>query len=259
MGDLMTSRWAYEALAVTQFKDNAYERNFFEIEKKISYANFRNSFVIPKLETTITQLEKKEKSTIDSSKRSYYFDLLNSEITKLHAELNGKAPFFKEMNSLNSKDFNSDIAENLRDYLQKYKKYYQKQQSKLSYQKDKIYKSLIKKLGSKKALVKLKTQNQNENIENLMLNAAKVKKIVTKNGRLIQKKDPIFLEPYSHYGRAQFYASEKKIGNWQISTFAFNSLIIWLTSLLLYFTLLHNTLRKMIESNWWRNILKKIK
>ena len=29
IGDLMTSRWAYEALAVTQFKDNAYEKYFF--------------------------------------------------------------------------------------------------------------------------------------------------------------------------------------------------------------------------------------
>jgi amino acid transporter len=28
IGDMMTSRWAYEALAVTQFKDNVYEKYF---------------------------------------------------------------------------------------------------------------------------------------------------------------------------------------------------------------------------------------
>jgi ABC-type multidrug transport system ATPase subunit len=32
IGDMMTSRWAYEALAVDQFKDNKFTRNFFELD-----------------------------------------------------------------------------------------------------------------------------------------------------------------------------------------------------------------------------------
>ena len=30
IGDLMTARWSFEAMAVEQFKNNKYEKNFFE-------------------------------------------------------------------------------------------------------------------------------------------------------------------------------------------------------------------------------------
>jgi len=247
VGDLMTSRWAYEALAVTQFKDNPYEKNFFEVEKKISYANFRASFIIPKLESLITQLGKKE-----TKNKATEFKLLQKETTKLYNELNGKAPKFKYIDKLNEKDFTTEIGEELREYLLKFKKFYQKQQSKYTTQKDKIYAQLIKKLGSKNALVKFKMDNHNENISNIVLNVNSIEKIKEKDGQLIQKKDPVFFEPYVNYGRAQFYASEKKIGNLHIGTFAFNNIVIWLTSLVLYFMLLDNTLRKILEAKIWK-------
>ena len=37
----MASRWAYEALAVTQFKDNKYEKKFFKYDKQMSFANWK--------------------------------------------------------------------------------------------------------------------------------------------------------------------------------------------------------------------------
>ncbi len=40
IGDMMTSRWAYEALAVEQFKGNRFQKNFFEFDKKISNLNY---------------------------------------------------------------------------------------------------------------------------------------------------------------------------------------------------------------------------
>ena len=49
IGDVMTSRWAYEALAVNQFSNNEYEKHFFEDEKRISQASYYSSLLIPKL------------------------------------------------------------------------------------------------------------------------------------------------------------------------------------------------------------------
>ncbi len=44
IGDMMTARWSFEALAVEQFKNNRFERNFFrynlEINQNDWYANF---------------------------------------------------------------------------------------------------------------------------------------------------------------------------------------------------------------------------
>ncbi len=49
IGDIMASRWAYEAIAVTQFKDNKYEKYFYPSEKKAKNANYYRSYAIPGL------------------------------------------------------------------------------------------------------------------------------------------------------------------------------------------------------------------
>ena len=55
------------------------------------------------------------------------------------------------------------------------------------------------------------------------------------------------MDPGSRTGRAHFYSPVKFIGPVAIDTFWFNTGALWLMSLLLYLTLQHNTLRKVIE------------
>lgn len=55
IGDVMTSRWAYEALAVTQYMDNRYEKNFFDAEMLLSRAAFCASFLIPRLQVKLEE------------------------------------------------------------------------------------------------------------------------------------------------------------------------------------------------------------
>ncbi len=55
IGDLMTSRWAYEALAVEQFKNNRYMQQFFDIDQQISDATYKESFLIPTLLTSVDE------------------------------------------------------------------------------------------------------------------------------------------------------------------------------------------------------------
>ena len=43
-----------------------------------------------------------------------------------------------------------------------------------------------------------------------------------------------------------------EIGNWKIDTFWFNFAVIWLMTLVLYLTLLHDTLRKAV--NFFSNV-----
>jgi len=45
--ELMPTKWAYEALMVTQFKENEFEKNFFDYEKRISYNNFKSAYLLP--------------------------------------------------------------------------------------------------------------------------------------------------------------------------------------------------------------------
>ena len=49
-GNAMVSRWAYEALAAEQFKNNQYEINYYEYDRLISHSAYQSSFLIPRLE-----------------------------------------------------------------------------------------------------------------------------------------------------------------------------------------------------------------
>ena len=40
-GEMMVSRWAYEALAVYQFKNNEYEKHFYSFDKEKSIAEYK--------------------------------------------------------------------------------------------------------------------------------------------------------------------------------------------------------------------------
>src|SRR5688572_22161015 len=49
VADLMASRWAYEAMAVYQFKNNSYEKSFYTFEKVESQSDYKSSFFVDKL------------------------------------------------------------------------------------------------------------------------------------------------------------------------------------------------------------------
>ena len=51
VADFITSRWAFEALCVTQFKDNNYNKLFYDVDKRISELQFKKIYLIPELKT----------------------------------------------------------------------------------------------------------------------------------------------------------------------------------------------------------------
>src|SRR5690349_3983009 len=50
VADLMASRWAYEALAVDQFKNNSFEKPYFTTEQFESQADFRSAYLVGELD-----------------------------------------------------------------------------------------------------------------------------------------------------------------------------------------------------------------
>src|SRR5688572_26548524 len=53
VGDLMASRWAFEAAMVTQFKDNKFEKEFYIYDKVMANSDFQKVYLIPELETKL--------------------------------------------------------------------------------------------------------------------------------------------------------------------------------------------------------------
>ncbi|MEO1256124.1 MAG: hypothetical protein AAFY41_14740, partial [Bacteroidota bacterium] len=87
----------------------------------------------------------------------------------------------------------------------------------------------------------------NEFLADLLMNRAHLDMVYRGEDQLIQKKDPVFMRPYSSIGRAHFYAPFKVLLGYEIPTFYFNIAFVWFMSIVLYLALLDNTLKKVIK------------
>jgi len=244
VGNLMTSRWTFEALAVEQFKNNKYEKVFYPYDKEISHYSYITAYVIPTLKSELDECERNLFKRIEPKVTSNYLAILKTEISALQ-EGAGFASF-PYLNRLNEKMLNDSIVQISKIYLDSLSRFYSSKLSAVTARRDAAYEKLKARLGEEE-VYRFKQNYYNENLADLIMNKGAENKIITGKGKLVQKKDPIFMEPTSHDGRAHFYAPVKIIGSWKIDTFWFNFFIIWLMTFVLYLTLLHDSLRKTIE------------
>ena len=244
VGNMMTSRWTFEALAVEQFHKNKYEQIFYPYDKEISRYGYITAYAIPTLQSELDgclmNLVKKQKE----AETGNLFDILNHEIPALQKEAGfGSCSF---MSALNMRQFNDSVAEGVSSYLDSLSRYFSDRLSRVNVRRDAVYERLLNKLGSD-GVFQFKQDYYNNSLADLVLDKAGENKIIEGKGKLIRKKDPIFMDPISKAGNAHFYAPVKNISGWKIDTLWFNFAIIWLMSLGLYFTLLYDVIRKTLE------------
>lgn len=251
IGDIMASRWAYEALAVAQFKEGAYEKYFFEAEKRISAASFNISFKIPELEVITQSLL----SDDDHSSESYQtrLDILKNEIIYLGARAG--TPEFTFVNSLTPQSFSANIGRNVMSYLGLLKNAFADQLDDATNEQEGIYNGLTRKHGTD-ALLELKETTYNEALADMVLNRNEIKVLYYAPDRLIQKKDPVLMEPDSRLGRAHFYAPSKNVFGRKIDTFVFNVLVLWAMTGLLYFMLVKDVVGRAMKGVWRTRVRK---
>jgi hypothetical protein len=241
VGDLMVSRWAYEALSVAQFKHNDYQRHFFDVEQKMSEASFQSNYVLPRLETLVKDLAQKQ----DWSEDGYELELLSNELKKLHTRYGVKP--FELLDSFEPVYFNQSLATRALDYILTVKEVFKNRYLVAAEKKDSIYYALVDKMG-KDQFNQLRNDYFNESISDIVTNRNQLEKIELSNAELIQKKDPIFKLPYSDYFRAHFYSPIKMVGGYAIDTVWFNAMAIWIYTALLYYILINDYLKKFLNT-----------
>ena len=244
IGDLMTSRWAYEALAVEQFKNNKYEKYYFEIDQEKSQNNFKLSYLIPELEKYTNTCTDNIETNTNSEQTERYLGILKNEITELNqaTELS-----FNNLDLLTISNFNNETQKELQDYYNQLKRKFNANQYKLNLKSDSVSLYLVKELGDKDAVYQVKIENHNKQLAEILRNKGEFDAIKEEDNRMVQVIDPIFKMPVSKNGRAHFYAPVKKIGNKTIDTFWFNVIFIWFTSLIIYLMLIFNVFRKFMN------------
>ncbi len=258
-GEIITARWAFEALAVNQFKNNNYEKNFFIYDKIKSNTKYRKEYWIPTLDSKLDDCLKYYHSN-DNTSLQQTLTLINNEIIK--ESKTGLMPHTPPLftNSLDTIDFSYAYYEKINNYLNERKAEYIKVFNKADQLLDEKKKEHTKTIQDRKNFIKLKNNNFNLELERFVRNnnIFSNKIIVTKD-KLIQKSDPIFKDADKGIFSAHFLCAYKYFGNIKISTFWANLIIIWIYNILLfillYFGLLKSTLFNITEfstriKNW---------
>lgn len=250
VGDLMASRWAFEASMVTQFKDNPYEKQFYELDKAMAKAAYKRDYLIPELESKLdyVNLYLKSEDEVVQAKVVDAFILLRHEFER---ELNlvGQE-HFTFLDNFTTTQFDSLTFLNAEHFLETLRLTYIKRYNSLEQLKEK---QLVKKTSTakdKKSHDISKGTYQNESIADLVKNATETQRIVEKDSRFVQKWQPIYKDPEPESKLdfdAQFYSAYKGFLNQKIDTFWFNTAVIWSMTLALMIALYFDWLRKLVD------------
>jgi hypothetical protein len=242
IGNLMTTRWSFEALSVEQFKNNKYERNFFRYDMGLSQDEWNLGYMINALKTDL-KIVKQHRNDPD------YREVVESNIRKLNfhiGELSEEAGFQNPIH-LNITDFDSLAARRADKYLDSLTGKFRQMRKKLIFMKDSVTGVVSAKIG-KEGLHQLQQDYQNDQLDNGVLDRLRIQNLVETDSKIIRKYEPAYMIPTSKFGMAHFYAPVKRIGNIQIDTFWFNLLILWFEILLLYLALYFNLLQKLLNA-----------
>ena len=250
VGEMMASRWAFEALAVNQFKTNEFEKNFYKFDKAISIADYKNNYWVNAIENKMTKVLNEQKEFLKKETTEKDLLLIKTALLKEQVFLKNKY-IFSDIEKLNVKDFNGEVRNSLNKFLlEKIKEHYINYGNKAREGKDAVTQKLIKENGHE-AFIKMEDDYENESLKNFVENKNDLSplKCLEVDGKLIQRADPIYLDPTdSNLGSAHFYAPNKLFLGKLIPTYWFNLAVIWLMSITLMIMLYFEVFKKILDA-----------
>ncbi len=275
VAELMPTRWTYEALMVSQFKDNRYSQikytkegeTFYSLQKKISEADFNKVYRIPELKKALNAaLEEYRKSPKrpDAEDKNNTFSrfnnlkLIRNELLKI-AQVYDLQPF-SYLSYLTSYEFNPVVADSVYSYLNLVDDHFSKVSIKASDAKDRFY------ILNDKNLDRIRDEYFNYKLEEIVTKYYERNKILLHENNLVQNTDPVYLDPQERgfFGfRTHFYAPSKYIFGIKTDTFKFNILLVLLSNILWYLILYYDLLAKFVrfieKFKFRRELFKRIK
>jgi ABC transport system ATP-binding/permease protein len=249
VADMMASRWAYEALAVHQFKENSYEKNFYDFEKAESQFDFYSSFLVNELDKKRKYIFDNRTNGADSVQKMVQKDL--NIIKRTIEESHFKKGFEKALAAPWTPEIvTPEFNEKLEMFLQFYKKFYQEAYNKVVAQREAFIYKMENQKGEPYNVNEAKNKYFNESLADLVRNVNEKNRILEFRGELIQQINPIFVSPTPKGSldyRTHFFSPEKNLLGQSMPTFTFNLLVIWIMTIMLYITLYFELLRRFVN------------
>lgn len=247
-GELIVSRWAYEALAVYQFKANRYMKPLYRFDEAMSLADYKRNYWLKsiqnKVDFCIRNLDDKgKKNEIRNA-----LALIRNELIKEMTAARTSHLIFSRYTMLTPEEVNMDILKELNDFLEQLRKHYVKLYNKASAEKDSyITRFQNGQPNGQQLFIELKRRYHNESLSEFVRNSGAIERIIEYKNQLIQKIDPIYQFPESKFLRAHFYAPVKPFFGNYLDTIWVNVIVIWISSILMYLVLYYRLLKRFLE------------
>ncbi|MCG8698205.1 MAG: ABC transporter permease, partial [Bacteroidales bacterium] len=244
-GEIISARWGYEALAVHQFVHNEYMEDLYHWNKIMSKADYKNNYWYSNLTGYVEYIERNLENEERKEKTDAYLLLLKNEITKELA--NSSKIKFEHCDKLTREKVNKQVLNAAQQYLNTVKRLYIRAYNKASDKKDELIREKQKLAGDKSKFNETKRKHHNDKLTEFVKNSNEPNKIIAYKGELIQKVDPIYLDPEKGFVKAHFYAPRKLVFGYPVETFWVNVGVIWFMSFIFYLILYFRMLKGIVE------------
>ncbi len=251
LGEMMASRWAFEAYMVTQFKDNPFEKQFYQSDQKRAIADYKRLYYLPALESKLAFVlnHRSDWRRTQESDTKQALDLLRNEITNELTYVGMER--LPEVNQLIIGKFDSTVHKKTQQFLITLKEYYAIRYKHAITGKEEAIMSMTKTVESKQAFDAMKMKYQNESVSRMVENSSNAVRIVEWEGELVQKIYPVYFEDHrpDHLidFRENFYVPAKYFWGKKYDTLYFNIAMIWVMTVFLFVTLYFELLKKAVH------------
>ena len=217
IGNIIPSRWAYEALAVTSYTDNAYEEPVFETDREKYESQFYNRGFLYELQS---QLEtRKDEIARGKEENPHHLAVIKNNLPRLAAYCGMKA-------------YEGDYSyESLYAYMNEAEDILSSRSNKATLKVDAIRSAYIRANG-KDALLEQKHNHYNSKLEEFVTGADQLRMVDVIDDHIVPRTGLIFLTPQNKFGQAPFYSCEKVLGSWHVKTLWFNMAVMLLMSII---------------------------
>ncbi|HMT27956.1 MAG TPA: ATP-binding cassette domain-containing protein [Bacteroidia bacterium] len=246
IGEIMASRWAFEALAVNQYKNNDYQKNFFGVEKQLSEIIYRKDFWLIKLNDKLDSLHK-------GILQPEQIALLKNEIAEASSQYNS-IPSSKAAGAIAiTAPLSGASYATIKKYLEDLRKHFIDKYKTVRNKKDDIVIQISSKNKNPDYLNDLRSDYTNDYLSDLVTTTGDFVMIVEDGDHLVRRFKPVMMDgPDDSFIRAQFFVSRKNVFGTYFSTWSVNIAVIWLMSAVLMVTLYRNSFKNLLK---WSDFL----
>jgi hypothetical protein len=246
IAEIMIPKWSYEALMVRQFKDNEFNKRFYDIKKAESVANFNQVYRLPELSGRLDLLSQEFNESGVITGQAGNLELLRNEINKFNTRIPDQS--FSEAADLVPGRINREVIDALAIHMKELDDYFSREFMFANTQRENLIQYYME--NEPGLYNKVKDDYHNESVEEYVRKVFESNEMVQYKDELIQQNEPIYNDPFPEGWlsyRSHFFAPQKYFMGQYVDTFWFNMGFIWFLSLLFYAALYYNILDKLMH------------